>query len=40
MGASCNCINNNKEDENEYKIIGEGIYSFKKIVIYIIFNMF
>ena len=40
MGASCHCMNNNKTDENEYTI-GDGVYSFKKIVIfiYIIYNI-
>ena len=32
MGAGCNCINNNKEEANEFRI-GQGSYSFKKIVI-------
>ena len=32
MGAGCHCMNNSKEEANEFRI-GQGNYSFKKIVI-------
>jgi hypothetical protein len=32
MGAGCHCMNNSKEEANEFRI-GQGTYSFKKIVI-------
>ena len=32
MGAGCHCIKNFKEEDEEFRI-GQGTYSFKKIVI-------